>query len=1384
MTENVLTDPLADASASALDDANRQTGDAPPPAPAPEKTLIPAPRDLTAGNAPRLMPDVSTGEIMGAGASAEAIETDYWFLDQREKNTRMRAAMDRARELGVQLPQAADPNLDPLTAMASQDDPYSGMWSAETMGALLEARKKFPQEFADLPITQEEIGAAVSAELRAEWDDAQATLGAAPGGFFNTMVPEFLGRMGTAATDEINAPLAIATMGVSTQMQLGRLMLMESGLAVAGEAATIPKMYDVSERLGTPEPNPAMQIAFAAALGAGIPVAVRGVQHGWGRGISIVQNASTRNVIDRLRKDAASLTPEDRAGLNAMVRGQHELDTTIAANPADGLRETDAAADQIDNFEPPAGGALDVDPDRIAALQTPPRAQPGANVQMDFELGPGRPFQPDQPILDLVSAAVEDVFGPGSRVVITSGQEGDLPQVGSNRHSTGNAADFRVYDADGKQVTMETNPEGMRELARAASRRGAKGIGLGSEYMGGAHLHVDLVDPDPAQGQASTWGSEGAAMREELDRLRGTGASPRTVEQSVGDLIRDSEARGSYDTASDFTLVAPPKRLTAMTLDELDAWQTANWNAGAESTAAGGYQILRDTLRDLRGELGLDGSELFDIKMQDRLARALMERRGLDDFLSGKITPEEFADNMAQEWAAFPMADGRSAYAGDGLNAATISREQFMSVLTGRPYVSTGPRAPTMTRVAARGVQVDPRTYQFRSEVDESGVGTPMNRVSAWDELLAGDFIIHERLDGSRFIADGHHRHQLAARLEAEGHPPIEFNAFVLREDDGYSVEQVRAIAAVKNIEAGNATAVDAAKVLRVDPAMLERLTLRSSQARDARGLMQLSDEAFDMVTNGLVREDMAAYVPSLSRDPDMQEALLRVLIRMKPRNMAEARQIANDAHRAGLARKSDEQQDSLFGDDFDPAETLFKERAEVMARMLTQLRNDRRVFATLVRESARIKEAGNALTDESNTARLGTDETALALVERLVNRAGPFDDALNAAAGAVRSGGSVRDAVDGLLGVVRGALEGGGIGRLLDGQDGRAGDAATPDARAIESAEGGSARVSDEPAEDLGPGLFDAPEADAPGAVAAAAVEYPGRGDAIFRGEGGAAPAELMHQGIPIAGSGRYWAFTRDDAARYGPNITEARADLDNPLVIQGDEEWRALTQEAGWEFPNPFGTDAAELSGMVEALKAAVLARGHDGIVVRFDPETIYDIDPATGQTIKNLRNIFDRPQLIDYRDAPEAPARASETTTAGDQLLIDGVAPVTARDRLQAAQDAPMRGGQAAPDMGLFDSGARAQPDMFARAAPRADMFADASPMGRDQVAQADAGERALREALARGEDFSAPTGRVIDGQAEMLNLREALAEIDGDTEFLDVLNICARSRGNRA
>ncbi|TDR28824.1 hypothetical protein [Aquamicrobium defluvii] len=120
-----------------------------------------------------------------------------------------------------------------------------------------------------------------------------------------------------------------------------------------------------------------------------------------------------------------------------------------------------------------------------------------------------------------------------------------------------------------------------------------------------------------------------------------------------------------------------------MTLDEVDALQSKmlrypdnSWN----SSAVGRYQIVRTTLRDLRKELGLTGKERFDEKTQDRLAMALLERRGLSKWRAGTMSDTQFLNSLAQEWASLPTSKGKGHYKGQ---RAAATPRQVLKALHG-----------------------------------------------------------------------------------------------------------------------------------------------------------------------------------------------------------------------------------------------------------------------------------------------------------------------------------------------------------------------------------------------------------------------------------------------------------------------------------------------------------------------------------------------------------------------------------------------------------------------------------------------------------------------------------------------------------------------------
>lgn len=157
------------------------------------------------------------------------------------------------------------------------------------------------------------------------------------------------------------------------------------------------------------------------------------------------------------------------------------------------------------------------------------------------------------------------------------------------------------------------------------------------------------------------------------------------------------EAPKGYDTVFNNRMSDMPKPLTSMTFDEVVADGPRRTKLFG-SSAAGRYQFMRDTLDkpvtldDLKGQLKLSGSELFNKELQDYLGMALLKRRGYDKFMSGKLSVTGFALNLAKEWASLPVlaptkngkkpiARGESYYKGVGTNKSLTKADSFEKML-------------------------------------------------------------------------------------------------------------------------------------------------------------------------------------------------------------------------------------------------------------------------------------------------------------------------------------------------------------------------------------------------------------------------------------------------------------------------------------------------------------------------------------------------------------------------------------------------------------------------------------------------------------------------------------------------------------------------------
>lgn len=346
-------------------------------------------------------------------------------------------------------------------------------------------------------------------------------------------------------------------------------------------------------------------------------------------------------------------------------------------------------------------------------------------------------------------------------------------------------------------------------------------------------------------------------------------------------------------------------------------------------------------------------------------------------------------------------------------------------------------RAP-VERFDPREILTDAEAYQFKAGGDAAGVTDRLMGVEQWDDLKAGTLILHQRLDGTLYVADGHQRLGLAQRLAGAGQD-VQVDARVLRESEGISIEDARAFAAAKNIAEGTGTPIDAAKVLRARPDLFAALPPRSRLVRIANDLGRLGDEPFGMVINELVDPAHAAIVAARVADEAAQAGVMRLLAKAKPETDREARALVDEAIAAGFGR---EVQTSLFGD-AEIADSLIVERAKIRSAAVRRLSRDRRVFETLTAEAERIRAAGNVLQEGENARRARLAGQAEEILDRLANRKGPVGDALAAAAARARADGRLGPAVDDFVTALRGALDGDGG----DGLPGGAGGSVRPPA-------------------------------------------------------------------------------------------------------------------------------------------------------------------------------------------------------------------------------------------------------------------------------------------------------------------------------------------------
>lgn len=403
----------------------------------------------------------------------------------------------------------------------------------------------------------------------------------------------------------------------------------------------------------------------------------------------------------------------------------------------------------------------------------------------------------------------------------------------------------------------------------------------------------------------------------------------------------------------------------------------------------------------------------------------------------GGLTPDEarIAETQALRHAEAPLFEPppdivplkppRTADVAEVLDDGAAGRAMMLSFPPSRASPSaslTRGRPVTFASFDAATLGTDARTFQYKSNGDAAGVTERLKDVKRWDPTASGKAFLFERADGSRVVADGHQRLGLARRLIDEGRAArIDLEGYLFREADGWTPADVRALAAKKNLQEGSGSTLDAARMLRDRPDILdESLPVTGPMMRNAVALSRLSDEAWGMTVNGLVPESQAAIVGAMVPDRALHGAVMSDLHRFGPETDREARLLVAQSMRA--SRATEETLD-LFGRS-EATRTLMGERVKVLDTALQTLRSDRKIFSALAQHADVIEEAGNILARAGNEQRKLDADLVAEIVEKLALRVGRVSDFLNRAAEALASGGTRKEAARNFLDDVKRVID------------------------------------------------------------------------------------------------------------------------------------------------------------------------------------------------------------------------------------------------------------------------------------------------------------------------------------------------------------------------
>jgi len=251
------------------------------------------------------------------------------------------------------------------------------------------------------------------------------------------------------------------------------------------------------------------------------------------------------------------------------------------------------------------------------------------------------------------------------------------------------------------------------------------------------------AEPSTAGGYSPSLAS---ALNQPLPGVSGTGfgISSGPGAEGLADFVSKAETGGRFNAYNGDWRDGKrgDNNILSLKLTELRSYMDKNHPNS--SGAVGAYQFMPETAISLARQLRMDPSKTsFTPEVQKQLHLRHLKSLGYDDFLSGKMSRQQFGMNIAQQYRALP--DPRTGYTwsdnASSRNRATVSLQAYLNALDkSKQQGSTATPPPAPVLPGPDGIT--PSMGTKTGLVTGYGGGTPFHIDTRWARDLPMDVVV------------------------------------------------------------------------------------------------------------------------------------------------------------------------------------------------------------------------------------------------------------------------------------------------------------------------------------------------------------------------------------------------------------------------------------------------------------------------------------------------------------------------------------------------------------------------------------------------------------------------------------------------------------------